>query len=163
MRLRCADAVYEVELHPANRDWDVRVNGEVLRLSLADAAEGRVAVRHGGEVLTLYYARDGGAIHLFWEGVSYKLLEEREGVRRAARHDAGALEAPMPGRVSAVKVEVGAHVRKGEELLVVEAMKMENALRAPRDGVVRAVHVGVGEMVAPGRALVEIEDEGERT
>jgi biotin carboxyl carrier protein len=65
--------------------------------------------------------------------------------------------------VSAVKVEVGAHVRKGEELLVVEAMKMENALRAPRDGVVRAVHVGVGEMVAPGRALVELEDEGERT
>jgi 3-methylcrotonyl-CoA carboxylase alpha subunit len=54
-------------------------------------------------------------------------------------------------------------VRKGEELLVVEAMKMENALRAPRDGVVRAVHVGVGEMVAPGRALVELEDEGERT
>jgi 3-methylcrotonyl-CoA carboxylase alpha subunit len=68
----------------------------------------------------------------------------------------------MPGRVSAVKVAVGARVRKGEELLVVEAMKMENALRAPRDGVVRAVHVAVGEMVAPGRALVELEDEGER-
>jgi 3-methylcrotonyl-CoA carboxylase alpha subunit len=162
MRLRGKGAVYEVELQPAKGEWDVRVNGEAIRLSLAEAAEGRVVVRHGGEPLTLHYARDGGAIHLFWQGVSYKLHEEREGVRRAARQDAGALEAPMPGRVSAVKVEAGARVRKGEELLVVEAMKMENALRAPRDGVVRAVHVAVGAMVAPGRTLVELEDEGER-
>ena len=47
--------------------------------------------------------------------------------------------------------------RAGEELLVVEAMKMENALRAPRDGVVRAVHVAPGDMVAPGRPLLELE------
>jgi 3-methylcrotonyl-CoA carboxylase alpha subunit len=66
----------------------------------------------------------------------------------------------MPGRVAAVRAEPGQRVKKGEELLVVEAMKMENALRAPRDGVVRAVHVTAGEMVAPGRALVELETEG---
>jgi acetyl/propionyl-CoA carboxylase alpha subunit len=162
MRLRSGDAVYEVELQPAGREWDVRVNGEAIRLAIIEAAEGRVVVRHAGDEHTLYCARDGGTIHLFWEGVSYKLLEEREGGRRAASHEAAALEAPMPGRVSAVKVEAGARVGKGEELLVVEAMKMENALRAPRDGVVRAVHVGVGEMVAPGRTLVELEDEGEQ-
>ena len=162
MRLRSGDAAYEVELQQVKGELEVRVNGQAFRLALAEAAEGRVVVRHAGESRTLHYARDGGAIHLFWEGVSYKLLEEREGARRAARHDAGALEAPMPGRVSAVKVAAGAHVRKGEELLVVEAMKMENALRAPRDGVVRAVHVTVGEMVAPGRPLVELEDDGER-
>ena len=156
MRLRCADAVYEVELQPANREWDVRVNGEAIRLSLADAAEGRVAVRHAGEVLTLHYARDGGAIHLFWEGVSYKLLEEREGVRRAARQDAGALEAPMPGRVSAVKVEVGAHVRKGEELLVVEAMKMENEVHAHRAGRITDLSVEPGQPVRTGQVICVI-------
>jgi 3-methylcrotonyl-CoA carboxylase alpha subunit len=63
----------------------------------------------------------------------------------------------MPGRVAAVKVAAGQHVAKGEELVVIEAMKMENALRAPREGVVRAVHVAAGDMVAPGRALVELE------
>jgi 3-methylcrotonyl-CoA carboxylase alpha subunit len=63
----------------------------------------------------------------------------------------------MPGRVTAVKVASGQRVAKGEELLVVEAMKMENALRAPRDGVVRAVKVAPGDTVAPGRALVELE------
>ena len=63
----------------------------------------------------------------------------------------------MPGRVAAVRATPGQAVKKGEEILVVEAMKMENALRAPRDGVVRAVHVAVGDMVAPGRPLVELE------
>ena len=65
----------------------------------------------------------------------------------------------MPGRVTAVKVKPSQRVSRGEELLVVEAMKMENALRAPHDGVVRAVHAAVGDMVGPGRSLVDIEAE----
>jgi len=63
----------------------------------------------------------------------------------------------MPGRVVAVRVVPGQRVSKGEDMLVVEAMKMENALRAPRAGIVRAIHVAAGDMVAPGRPLVEIE------
>jgi biotin carboxyl carrier protein len=63
----------------------------------------------------------------------------------------------MPGRVSAVKVAPGQAVTKGQELLVIEAMKMENALRAPRDGRVKHVRVRLGEMVGPGLVLVELE------
>jgi len=55
-------------------------------------------------------------------------------------------------------VETGQDVEKGQEVLVVEAMKMENALRAPRAGRVGAIHARVGDMVAPGRVLVEIEE-----
>ena len=46
---------------------------------------------------------------------------------------------------------------KGQELLVVEAMKMENALRAPRDGTVKSVSARPGDMVNPGVVLVELE------
>jgi biotin carboxyl carrier protein len=48
-------------------------------------------------------------------------------------------------------------VGKGDELLVVEAMKMENAVRAPRDGRVKSVTARVGDMVSPGVVLVELE------
>jgi len=160
MRLRCGDQLFHVQLEGAKGDWQAVVDGQPLRLSLRAAGEGRFVVHHAGETLTLHVARNGGTLYLFWDGVAYRLVEAREGARRTLRHDTGALEAPMPGRVSAVKVEVGQRVTKGEELLVVEAMKMENALRAPRDGIVRAVHASVGEMVAPGRALVEIGDVG---
>ncbi len=156
MRLRCGEDLFDVQLREARGEWEALVNGQPLRLSLRPAGEGRCVVQHAGQPTTLHFARDGGTLHLSWEGVAYRLVEVRDGVRKAARHDTGALETPMPGRVSAVKVAPGQRVAKGEELLVVEAMKMENALRAPRAGVVRAVHASVGEMVAPGRALVEI-------
>ena len=87
----------------------------------------------------------------------YRLTEEREGSRGPERGGAGGLQAPMPGKVIAVRVRVGEEVAKGQELLVVEAMKMENALRAPRAGRVKAVLASVGEMVSPGALLVELE------
>ena len=47
---------------------------------------------------------------------------------------------------------------RGQELLVVEAMKMENAIRAPRDGRVKSVSAKVGDAVSPGTILVELEE-----
>jgi acetyl/propionyl-CoA carboxylase alpha subunit len=161
MRLRCGDELFDIQVEGAGGECSALVNGQPLRLSLRAAGEGRFVVEHAGLSLTLHFARDGGMLDLFWDGVAYRLVEAREGARRRERHETGALEAPMPGRVSAVKVALGQRVAKGEELLVVEAMKMENALRAPRAGVVRALHARLGEMVAPGRVLVEIgEPEG---
>ena len=157
MRLRCGDEVHEVVARGSGGTLQVTVDGRELRFTLEPAGPGVFVVRDGTRASTLHIATDGAVVHLSWDGVAYTLVEEREGARAAHRHDRGALEAPMPGRVVAVKVVAGQRVAKGEELLVVEAMKMENALRAPRDGVVRAVHVAAGDLVAPGRALVEVE------
>ena len=157
MRLRCGDRSFDVEVRETREGLQVRVDGRDFRFALDSAGPGVFVVREGARARTLHLARDGAAVHLSWGGVAYTLAEEREGARAAHRHDPGALEAPMPGRVTAVKAAPGQRVARGEELLVVEAMKMENALRAPRDGVVRAVHASVGDMVGPGRALVELE------
>jgi len=157
MRLRCGEQTFCVEVRDAEDGLEVRVDGRDFRFALDPVGPGVFVVREGARARTLHLARDGAAVHLSWDGVAYILMEEREGARAARRHDPGALEAPMPGRVAAVRVTAGQRVAKGEELLVVEAMKMENALRAPRDGVVRAVHVSAGDAVAPGRPLVEIE------
>lgn len=157
MRLVCGAQAFDVELRPGREGVDAVVNGEPLRFALGPVRDGRCEVRLDADRLALHFARDGRTLHLFWQGVVYRLDEPRAGARAAARHDAGALEAPMPGRVSAVKVAVGQRVAKGDELLVVEAMKMENALRAPRDGRVKSVAAKVGEMVSPGVVLVELE------
>ncbi len=157
MRLRCGDQAFDVEVRPGADGLEVRVAGRALRFVLEPAGPGVFVVRTGTRTSTLHLARDGPVVHLAWEGVAYAVVEEREGAGPAPRHEPGALEAPMPGRVAAVKVAPGQRVAKGEELVVVEAMKMENALRAPADGVVRAVHVAAGDAVAPGRPLVELE------
>ena len=71
----------------------------------------------------------------------------------------GRVLAPIPGRVVAVLVATGDAVRKGQKLVVVEAMKMELALTAAFDGAVTAIHCAPGDMVAEGRELVVLEAE----
>ena len=122
------------------------------------AGPGTFVLVQGEERRVFHCVRDGATIHLFWEGVSYRIEERNEdGARAAHRRDKGGLEATMPGKVIAVKALPGQAVKKGDEVVVVEAMKMENALRAPRDGTIKAVTVKVGDMVGPGAVLVELE------
>jgi 3-methylcrotonyl-CoA carboxylase alpha subunit len=63
----------------------------------------------------------------------------------------------MPATVVSVMVEVGAHVTRGDTLVMLEAMKMELAIRAPRDGVVKAIHCQPGELVQPGTNVLDLE------
>jgi len=65
--------------------------------------------------------------------------------------------APLPGKVLTVNVSPGKAVKKGDVLLVIEAMKMENEIFAAEDGVVKAVHVSTGQNVETGDPMVEIE------
>lgn len=94
-------------------------------------------------------------------------VENEEQVRlreRARRGDAAAadggpvtLRAVIPGRVVAVAVKNGDAVVAGQQLLVVEAMKMQNEIQAPRDGIVERVAVAVGKTIEIGDLLVVIQ------
>ena len=71
---------------------------------------------------------------------------------------AGAVKvnAPMPGKILAVKTSVGAAVKKGDVVLVLEAMKMENEIVAPQDGTVASVNVSVGASVESGEVMLTL-------
>jgi pyruvate carboxylase subunit B len=70
---------------------------------------------------------------------------------------AGALKSPMPGMIVEVKCKVGDAVKAGVEVVVLEAMKMQNPLPAPIDGTVKSIHVKKGDSVSVGDVLVVIE------
>ena len=68
----------------------------------------------------------------------------------------GVLRAPMPGRIISISISVGDAVTKGQPVIVLESMKMENTITSPVDGTVSAVHVAVGDSVQHGQTLAEI-------
>ena len=67
------------------------------------------------------------------------------------------LRAPMPGRVIAIRVRPGDRVAAGDEVCVVEAMKMEQSIRAAQDGVVKEIYVQPMDSVGANDALIEME------
>ncbi len=69
----------------------------------------------------------------------------------------GKVTAPLPGKVLSIAVKAGDSVRKGEELCVIEAMKMSNSIRSQRDCTVKDVLVSTGDSVPFGTLLFEIE------
>ena len=70
---------------------------------------------------------------------------------------ASGIKSPLPGVILSVNINVGDTVMKGDTILVLEAMKMENAIKADRDGKVSAINVKQGDSVLEGTVLVTIE------
>ena len=67
-----------------------------------------------------------------------------------------AVTAPMPGKILGVKASAGQVVKRGQVLLILEAMKMENEIVAPQDGTVATINVAVGDSVEPGATLATL-------
>jgi len=85
----------------------------------------------------------------------FRIVEPRGTGTTHRLHD-GEIEAPMPGKVTAVEVSVGEKVAKGQRLLTLEAMKMEHALVAPFDGVVAELNAREGVQVTEGMVLARV-------
>ena len=100
---------------------------------------------------------DGDRRLVFLDGDVFELEVIRPGRRQGSAHHSS-LTAPMPATVIRINVAPGASVRKGDTLVVLEAMKMELPVRASADGTVTTVACEVGQLVQPGVALVEMED-----
>lgn len=77
-------------------------------------------------------------------------------MKKAGAH-AGGLTSPMPGKIFKVLKEAGAEVKKGEAILILEAMKMEHSIRSDKDGKVTKINYKVGELVQGGVTLAEVE------
>ena len=113
-------------------------------------------VEHGGHLRRARVTSAAGKTWVLSEGLLLALVEEPRFAEAGAALAAGALVAPMPGKVVKVLASVGQEVAAGAPLVVLEAMKMEHTVRATEAGIVRAVHVVVGDQVDGDRLLAVV-------
>ncbi len=85
------------------------------------------------------------------------LLLEKMGISNMASNKVNDIKAPMPGLVLDILVQVGDEIKKGDPILILEAMKMENVLKSPGDAAVKSVEVNKGDAVEKGQVLINFE------
>ncbi len=151
----------EQQSRKAPIEFNITLHGEVYHIQIAGVG----SPSEGG---TPYFIRVDGKleealvqpIREIEVGEKVEILPEGGQIpagKRPKAKDMGDVSSPMPGKVVSVKVSVGDKVKKGDVLLVVEAMKMENEIHSPIDGVVQAVYVKEGDQVNPDECLIKIE------
>ncbi|MCS6820365.1 MAG: acetyl-CoA carboxylase biotin carboxyl carrier protein subunit, partial [Microscillaceae bacterium] len=87
----------------------------------------------------------------------FDLLLEKMGMNAGAKAKVNHLKAPMPGAILDIKVHEGQAIKKGEPLIILEAMKMENVLKAPADALVKTIMVNLKENVEKNQVLIVFE------
>ncbi len=162
-----------------DKEYEFELNGENGRATLI-FENGSIPVdfRRIGDSLVYSLFLDGksydvwaslqnGSIQIGIEGQSYlaKVEDERQRLlKQLTRSDAKAegivrIEAPMPGLVVRISVEKGISVKKGQGVMVIEAMKMENEIKAPISGIIKSIGVKQGEAIDKNALLLEISAE----
>jgi 3-methylcrotonyl-CoA carboxylase alpha subunit len=135
--------------------------GSVLAAAARDA--GTLALGLDGVVSRLPIVRLGAELTIFADGAAHRLIHRDPLAPQAEEELAGGkLTAPMPGKIIQVLTAAQAQVRRGEVLIVLEAMKMEHSVTAPSDGIVARVNYAVGDLVEEGAELLAfvLPDEG---
>jgi biotin carboxyl carrier protein len=138
-----------------------------------EVSPGELILERDGRRMRMFVATDGDVSWVFFEGHVYQLEIAEQAARlkpgatmtgatptARKRHAGmpGAVTAPMPATVLRIQTSPGAVVKKGDTLLVLEAMKMEMPLRSPQDGTIEAVHCREGQLVQPEVSLVEFKE-----
>lgn len=123
---------------------NIREGQDRLWVQGAEGTHSALVVRRGDEVLVSYRGR------------SYSVKPVVHGGAGEAEGDSGELRAPLPGQVVEVSAEAGQAVAKGQRILVLEAMKMQQTLSAPFDGTVDRIEVKMGDQVTEGQLLAHV-------
>ncbi len=147
LSVQIADRTYHLEVHNSDDTVYLLVN------------ETRV---YECRVESLQKSRERFEVHLKGKRHAIAIIDPRRlrTGENSDRHHHGPLEiaAQMPGKVVRVLVEAGAKVEKGDGIVVVEAMKMQNELKSPRAGIVGTVNVKPGDTVNAGEVLATVEE-----
>jgi geranyl-CoA carboxylase alpha subunit len=157
-KLQYADTTRQVRVRP-DRAGGVAVTLEDTTVQARVVAfdQGVLRFELGGVAQTAIAVIAGSDVHLAWAGQNYVFTEVSAFPNADALKDASKARSPVAGKVTQVLVAPGAAVENGQQLVCVEAMKMEMWLCAESAGAVKAVHAKVGDQVESGALLVELE------
>lgn len=125
------------------KNYTITVNGKVYEVTVEEGFTGQ---RENSGISSASTAAPKSAAP----------VKEPAAAPKAAAAGAVKITAPMPGKILDVKISVGQAIKKGDVVMILEAMKMENEIVAPQDGTVASVQAAAGSAVEAGDTLASL-------
>ena len=146
------------------KEYKYKINGNMYKVAVGDIEDGVAQVEVNGTPYKVELEKKAGVaaptvINKPRPAAAPRAASGEKVIAKpaAAAGAAFAVKAPLPGVVLSIDVKVGATVKAADTVMVLEAMKMENAIHAGRDGVVKSIDVKSGDSVLEGAVLLTIE------
>ncbi|PYT01002.1 MAG: hypothetical protein DMF63_04895 [Acidobacteria bacterium] len=156
------DNTHEIEIKREDGKVFARVDDREYELEVSEPETGVYLLKHNGKIFEAS-VQPGDLTHvrIGQDELEIKLVDPRRLRGSGVGHEHGdglaEIKTAMPGKVVSILQTVGATVEKGEGILVVEAMKMQNELKSPKAGVIKEIRVTEGAAVSAGDILATIE------
>lgn len=157
---------YEVEIRRENETMRALIDGEPFDAEITQPEPNVFLINHKGRIIETFVepnSKSSSTKNVWIKGREHIIRmtdpKRLRGSETTADHERGPAEirSAMPGKVVRVLTEAGSPIEKGQGVLVVEAMKMQNELKSPKSGAVKAINVSTGETVSAGDVLATIE------
>jgi 3-methylcrotonyl-CoA carboxylase alpha subunit len=160
MHWRDGEAARMVRAHRRGNGYHLDIEGESCAAAASRTAGGDLALDLDGARSSVTVVRDGDAVTIVGDAMTWRLTYVDPAVPKVEEAvGGGRLTAPMPGKVAQVLTKPGSRVKRGQALMVLEAMKMEHTIAAPADGIIERVNFALGDLVSEGAELIALNAE----
>ena len=150
------------KLRRSGSTFSLLVNDEIFDGDFSRNSKGIIQLTIDGKRFVGFSERSGNEIFVFVNGVNYVLRKESSSVKQSTFDEESddIILSPITGKLLDKKVEKGNEVKKGDVVVILEAIKMEHRLKAPRDGVItKLTTTNVGGQIKEGELMFELEAE----
>ncbi len=151
---------HEIEIRRDGAKIFARVDDREYNLEASEVEPNVYLLKNDNQIYQIYVAPNG-MVNIGNHQLEINLIDPK---RLRGSHSSGAnadeiseIKTAMPGKLVRVLVEVGAEIKQGDGVLVVEAMKMQNEMKSPKDGTVKEIRFAEGATVNAGDVLAIIE------
>lgn len=141
------------------KEFRYKINGNLYKVNVGDIEDNKVHVEVNGTSYAVELEKTSKPVikPVVRTASTTPAAPTTTVTRPASTGSKSGIKSPLPGVILDIKVNVGDQVKRGQTLVILEAMKMENDIKADRDGKVTAINVSKGESILEGTDLIIVE------
>ena len=152
--------VYNVTIERRDKHYFITYDNSEYKVEAEETRSGQLKIKIGDRLIKSVITEGEKEKFVFVDGQVFRVKPvELTGMKTGKKKEEGDLSSPISGKVVSIKVKNGDLVKKGDVLMVIEAMKMEYLIRAPYNGKVKNINFKVNDQVEIGQSTIELDKE----